>query len=72
MCEDQSEAIQRKLSSTASSIFEDLQKENLVTFMTKSENEMFQDIALPDTKCVLIGNMALDQFTHYNFPRCFT
>lgn len=31
-----------------------------------------QFVELPDTKCVIIANHSLDQFTHYNFPACFS
>lgn len=29
---------------------------------------MHKKFQLPDTKCVLIANHSLDQFTHYNMP----
>ena len=28
-------------------------------------------IELPDTKCVLIANHTIDQYTHYNMPSAY-
>jgi hypothetical protein len=33
-----------------------------------SRKSMFH-VDLPDTKCVIIANQNLDQYTHYNMPR---
>jgi hypothetical protein len=33
---------------------------------------MFKKYELPNTKCVVIANHTLDQYTHYNLPRSFT
>ena len=43
----------------------------MISFLIKSEKTMFERFQLPDTKCVLIANFALDQYTHYNFPRSY-
>ena len=33
--------------------------------------DLFVYIDLPNTKCVVIANHSLDQYTHYNLPRSF-
>lgn len=86
VCEEQNEKIQKKLSEISDKIYEDLHRENLIQFLNQSESLMFQNysksiiifiiefillIDLPDTKCVIIANHSLDQYTHYNFPRDF-
>lgn len=52
----------------ADNIFEDLNKENLIQFLNQSDRSMFKHYQLPDTKCVLIANHSIDQYTHYNMP----
>jgi hypothetical protein len=40
-CEDQTEKIEKKLSEFCDAIFLDLEHENLIAFLTQSENSMF-------------------------------
>ena len=75
--------IQKKLSEFSEKIFKDLVSENLITFLVNSEKSMYKQFSkysslsnksmfhldLPDTKCVIIANQNLDQYTHYNMPR---
>ena len=74
VCEGKNEQISKKLTELTDNIFEDLIAENLVQFLIKSENSMYQEfskykhlfkvkqfhIDLPDTKCVIIANHSLD------------
>lgn len=71
VCEEQSEATAAKLSEISRQIFYDLYAEKLVSFMEHSELIMFNDVELPDTKCVIIANHSIDQYTHYNIPNSF-
>ena len=64
VCEEQSEATASKLSEISRQIFYDLHAEQLVSFMEHSELIMFNDVDLPDTKCVIIANHSIDQYTH--------
>ena len=63
-------------------VFEDLEKEKLIGFLKQAEISMHKKfckylnllliiLELPDTRCVLIANHSLDQFTHYNMPSCY-
>jgi len=71
VCEEKNEVIEGQLTEIADAIFEDLRKENLLSFLKQSEANMYKNYHLPDTKCVLIANHSLDQYTHYNMPSVY-
>jgi hypothetical protein len=68
VCEEKNEQIEEQLSVMADMVFEELAKEKLVAFLRQAESSMYKKFQLPDTRCVLIANHSLDQFTHYNMP----
>jgi hypothetical protein len=60
VCEEQSDNVACKLSEISRQIFYDLNAEKLVSFIEHSELIMFNDVDLPDTKCVIIANHTID------------
>lgn len=82
VCEEQSEIVQVELEGLANKIYAELDFENMLGFLKQSEANMYKNycklfftffifLELPDTKCVLILNHSIDQFTFYNFLPAF-
>ena len=72
VCEEKNDKVQKKLTDLSNRIFADLFSEKLISFLEHSELLMFEKVKLPDTKCVIIINHTLEQYTHYNIPFTFS
>jgi hypothetical protein len=72
VCEEITPESQKKLTGISNRIFSDLYLDKLISFLEHSEIIMFNEVVLPDTKCVIIANHQLEQYTHYNLPHSFS